>query len=158
MKVRPKTSSLDAHLAVRRKLASARREAHSLGHVVNVMLEIEREIARLDAKILELEEKIAYLSDDHQAQRQTFGWLFWKVEVVLGDKKQLRELVAVLRSRRDSLANEEGARAVRAAKTLSRFLTDAGKVEDARDEESPVNGGPPNGAVNGSAAKSGRWG
>ena len=158
MKTRTKIASLDAHLGVRRRLAAARREAHAIGHVTNVMLEIEREVARLDAEILDLEEKIARLSDDHKAQRESFGFLWWKVDVVLSDKKQLRELVTVLRSRREALAGEEGGRAIGAAKRLADFLTDAGRAEVADEAEAAAQVAPPEGGPNGSAAKTGRWG
>lgn len=158
MKSRPKIALLDAHLAVRRRLASARREAHAVGHVVNLMLEIEREVARLDAKILELEETIARLSDDHQPQRQRFKFRSLKVDLVISDKKQLRELVAVLSTWRGLLANEEGRRAIGAARMLSDFLTDGNKVDDGCDEPPPTNAEAPPEGTNGSAAKSRRWG
>lgn len=154
----PKVATLAAHLAARRQLAAARHEVHGLGHVANVMLEIEDEIARLDAKILELEETIARLSDDHRPQQQRLTFWRFKVDVVVNDKKQLRELVTVLRSWRRLLADEEGPRAVGAANMLSDLLTHVGKVEGVDDEEPPVSSEPPPDGMNGNASKSRRWG
>ena len=134
MKARPKMSSLEAHLLTRRRLALARRPAQGQSHVANVMLEVEREIARLDAELLEIERKIAQLSDEQKPQRERFTfWRFW-VEFSVNDKRQLRDLVTALKARRDELAGPEGHRALEAAKRLAEHLSGNVPAEAIPDE------------------------
>lgn len=158
MTARRSISMLATHLAARRRIADARRAVQAKGHVANVLLEIERELARTDAKILEIEELISRLADDHVSTTEHVRILWFKVRVVVNDKRQLRELVASLRKWRDLMAGDEARRALAAARAFATHL-----VGGAPEEESPIGrqgdiDDPPARATDGVASSAGRWG
>jgi hypothetical protein len=162
MKKPSKSSSLAAHLDARRLIAEARHEAHGRGAVALSKLEVRRELARLDAEILDLEDTIARMPENGPSFERHFRFLWFKVTAIRSNKQQLRELANVLKTWRGWIANDEGPRAIAAARALAEHLVrsrnqrpaeESEEIEAAEPEPSPSSRG-----GNGHDPDGGRWG
>lgn len=120
----PRLASSTVHREIADDAFIARRRSLARCAAILQLLETEHEIRALDVLIAEYEELLARLAEDQPFKpgrhRLNFGGL--RVDLVLSSKPQLRELVQVLKSRRDELCGREGARRRSQAEAVAEHL------------------------------------
>lgn len=146
-------ASAAAHRELLREGRAARKAEQAAAAAALEIVDVEREIRRLDERISRYEELIARLPDElpWKAGRTRLKLGKEGFDLVLSTKPELRELVALMKSWRAELSGAEGGRRLAAAAALAERLLDGPakrKPAQPAEREAPAD----------APAPVGRWG